>query len=255
MHPVLHRLDELAAHLATRDDTVALLGLGSAGAQRARLDDHSDLDFLLVVTDGAKWRYVDRLDWLEAPCPVAYSFAHHRSGRRALYSDGVYAEFLVLTPAELSRVPFSGARVVWRRDGAPAGLAQSEAPVPRDAYDTVDFHVNDALTCLYTGLHLELRGERLAASRFIQTRAVDAVIALMRLSAGEPPYRDPFDPARRVERAYPADVLPLAAMVPGYAANLAAARTTFAWLSRRYPVDPAIGAAIRGLLGRSADYQ
>ncbi len=49
MHPILHRIDELAAHLATRDDTLAVLGLGSVGAQRARLDEHSDLDFFLVV--------------------------------------------------------------------------------------------------------------------------------------------------------------------------------------------------------------
>ncbi|WP_328469454.1 hypothetical protein OHA21_01885 [Actinoplanes sp. NBC_00393] len=255
MHRILQRIDELAAHLATRDDTVAVLGLGSAGAQRARLDDHSDLDFFLIVAEGAKWRYVDRLDWLEAPCPVVYSFAHARSGRKALYQDGIYAEYLVLTPAELPRVPFSGARVVWRRDDAPAGLAQSEAPVPRDPYDTVDYHLNDALTCLYSGLHLELRGEHLAAARFIQNRAVDGVIALLRRSEGETPYRDPFDPARRVERAYPAEVLPLAAMVPGYTANLAAARATFEWLCRRFPVDPAIGEAIRGLLGRSDDYR
>ncbi|MEU4420200.1 hypothetical protein AB0F81_06210 [Actinoplanes sp. NPDC024001] len=253
MHPILQRIDELAAHLAARDDTVAVLGLGSAGAQRARLDEHSDLDFFLIVADGAKWRYVDRLDWLEAPCPVVYSFAHDRSGRRALYADGVYAEYLVLTAAELARVPFSGARVVWRREGAPTGLTQSEAPLPRPAYDTVEFHLNEALTSIFVGLHRELRGEHLAAARFIQSRAVDEVIALMRLSGGEAPYRDLFEPARRVERAYPPDVLPLAAMVPGYAANLAAARTTFEWLCRRYPVDPAIGGAIRDLLGRSDD--
>lgn len=255
MHRILRRIDELAAHLATRDDTVAVLGLGSAGAQRARLDEHSDLNFFLVVEDGAKWRYVDRLDWLEAPGPVVYSFAHDRSGRKALYQDGIYAEYRVLTLAELRRVPFSGARVVWRRDGAPAGLAHSETWVPRDPYDSVEYHLSDALTCLYSGLHRELRGEHLAAARLIQQRAVDAVIALVRLSEGEAPYRDPFDPARRVEWAYPSDVLPLAAMVPGYAANLAAARTTFEWLSRRYRVDPAIGEVINGLLGRSDDSQ
>ncbi|MEU8244357.1 hypothetical protein AB0C07_39385 [Actinoplanes missouriensis] len=254
MQPTLRRLDELATFLADRDDTLAVLGLGSAGAQRARLDEHSDLDFFVVVEDDARWRYVERIDWLEAPCPLLFSFAHERNGRKALYEDGVFVEYVVLTAAELTRIPFCAARVVWRRADAPAGLAQSEAPMPRTPYDTVDFHLNEALTNLYVGLHRELRGERLSAFRFIQSHAVDRVVSLMRLSSGEAPYRDPFDVTRRVERAYPADVLPLAAMVPGYAHNTAAARTIFEWLGKRYPVHPGIGAAITALLTRSEDY-
>lgn len=57
--------------------------------------------------------------------------------------------------AELARVSLSGARVVW------------------------EFHLNEALTDLYVGLHRELRGERLNAARFIQSYAVDRVIALL----------------------------------------------------------------------------
>jgi hypothetical protein len=253
MQPTLRRLDELATFLAGRDDTIAVLGLGSAGAQRARIDEHSDLDFFVIVEEGARWRYLERIDWLEAPCPVLFSFAHDRNGRKALYEDGVFAEYAVFTPAELARIPFGAAKVVWRRDGAPAGLGQSEAPMPRTAYDTVEFHLNEALTNLYVGLHRELRGEHLSASRLIQSHAVDRVISLLRLDKGEAPYRDPFDVSRRVERAYPPDVLPLAAMAPGYGHNLAAARATFAWLSHRYPVHPGIGAAVRALLTRSGD--
>lgn len=252
MQPVLRRLEEIAAVLAARDDTVALLGLGSCGAQPARLDEHSGLDFFVIVDAGAKWRYLDRTDWLESPAPVTYRFAHHRSGRRALYADGVFVEYLVLTVAELALVPFSGARVVWRRPDAPADLARSGRPVPRPPFDTEEYHLNEALVSLYVGLHRELRGERLAAVRLIQGRAVDAVIALLRLGGGEPPYRDAFEPARRVERAHPVEVLPLASMVPGYGANLAAARFTFAWLERRHEVPPGIGDAIRELV-RSAD--
>ncbi|MEU4158367.1 hypothetical protein [Actinoplanes sp. NPDC026670] len=252
MRPVLRRLDEIAAVLKARGDTIALLGLGSCGAQPTRLDDHSDLDFYLVVEDGATWRYLDRTDWLEAPGPVTYLFAHQRGGRRALYADGVLVEYRVLTVAELARTPFSGARTVWRRPDAPAGLATSGAPVPRPPFDTEEYHLNDALVSLYIGLHRELRGERLAAARLIQHRAVDAVIALLRLSGGEPPYRDAFEPARRIERAYPVEVLPLAGMVPGYTGNVAAARLTFGWLSKRYSVPPGIGDALRELI-RSVD--
>jgi hypothetical protein len=68
------------------------------------------------------------------------------------------------------------------------------------------------------------------------------------LSGGEPPYRDVFDASRRVERTYPPDLLPLAAMVPGYRGNAAAARAVLAWLSARFPIPAAIGAALDDLL-------
>ncbi|SBT37423.1 hypothetical protein [Micromonospora auratinigra] len=252
MHPMLRRLDDLAGHLATRPDTLALLALGSAGAEHDRLDDHSDLDFFLVVADGAVASYVDSVDWLAAPCPVAYSFRNERNGRKARYADGVFVEYAVFTVDELTRLPVTGVRVVWQRADVPVDLA-SCAPPPRPAtpYDTVEFHLNEALTNLYVGLHRELRGERLTATRFIQSYAVDRVLALVRLTdpAAVGHRRDPFDPSRRVEQAYPPPVLPLAAMVPGYDRNVAAARTTLDWLAARFPVDPAIADPIRALLG------
>ena len=249
MHPLLRRLDALAAHLSTRPDTVALLGLGSAGVAYDRIDAHSDLDFFLVVADGATHRYVESIDWLEAPCPVAYSFANERNGRKARYADGVFVEYAVFTVAELARLPFTGARVVWQRDDAPPGLADRGLPPASPPYDTVEFHLNEALTNLYVGLHRELRGERLTAARFIQSYAVDRVINLLRLTGeGGAHRRDPFDPSRRVEQAYPPELLPLAAMVPGYAGNRAAAAVTLAWLEQRFAVHPVLAGAIRELL-------
>ncbi|PZF91725.1 hypothetical protein [Micromonospora deserti] len=249
MHPMLRRLDDLAAHLATRPDVLALLGLGSAGVEHDRLDDHSDLDFFVVVDDGAKARYVDSTDWLALPCPVAYSFANDRNGRKALYADGIFVEYAVFTIDELARLPFTGARVVWQRDDAPAGLASCGPAPARPPYDTVEFHLNEALTNLYVGLHRELRGERLTATRFIQSYAVDRVIALLTLTRpGAAHRRDPFEPSRRVEQAFPPHLLPLAAMVPGYGHNRDAARATLAWLDERFTVDPVIAGAIRQLL-------
>lgn len=250
MHPMLQRLDDLGTHLAGRGDVLALIGLGSAGAQHDRLDEHSDLDFFVVVEDGAKSRYLESIDWLAAPCPVAYSFANDRNGRKALYADGVFTEYAVFTVDELARLPFTGARVVWQREDAPAGLAESGPPPAGVPFDTIEFHLNEALTNLYVGLHRELRGERLSATRFVQSYAVDRVLALLALtspsSAGH--RRDPFDPNRRVEQAYPPDVLPLAAMVPGYGRTFEAARVTLGWLRARFTVDPVIAGAIERLL-------
>ncbi|MFI1993929.1 hypothetical protein [Actinoplanes sp. NPDC020271] len=248
MHPMLQRLDEIAAQVAARDDTIALLGLGSAGAQRGRLDDHSDLDFFLVVAEGATTRYATETDWLAATCPLVWSFAHERRGRKALFADGIFVEYGVFTVGELRGVPFRGARAVWRRADAPPGLTESDALVPRPPFDTVEFHLNEALAHLYVGLHRDLRGEHLSAARLIQGHAVDRVIALLRLSAGEPPYRDVFDDSRRVERTYPPHELPLAEMVPGYRGNAAAARVILDWLAARFRVPAPMGEAIERLL-------
>ncbi|GAA0973513.1 hypothetical protein GCM10009555_028360 [Acrocarpospora macrocephala] len=249
MHPMLRRLDDLAAHLATRGDVLALLGVGSAGSEHDRLDEHSDLDFFVVVEDAAKPRYVDSIDWLQAPCPVAYSFATDQNGRKALFTDGIFVEYAIFTVDELPKIPFHGARVVWQRDDAPTDLANRGAPPSGPQYDTVEFHLNEALTNLYVGLHRELRGERLTATRFIQSYAIDRVIALLHLTSAHPhPRRDPFEPSRRVEQAYPPAVLPLAEMAPGYEHNRQAATTTLTWLEKHFTVDPVIANAIRELL-------
>jgi hypothetical protein len=249
VHPTLRRLDELGAHLAERGDVIAVLGLGSAGVEHERFDEHSDIDFFVIVDDEAKDRYLDDLDWLRAPAPVAYSFANERNGRKALFADGVFVEYAIFTVAELARLPFLGARVVWQRPDAPAGLTSGSPPPGRVPFDTVEFHLNEALTNLYVGLHRELRGERLTATRFIQSYAVDRAIDLLNLTqAGTATHRDLFEPTRRVEQAFGPDVLPLAELIPGYGRNGPAARAMLTWLRARFAVDPVIGAAIEALL-------
>jgi hypothetical protein len=249
LHPTLRRLDELGAHLAERGDVIALLGLGSAGVERERFDDHSDLDFFVIVDDGAKTRYLEDLDWLQAPCPVSYSFANDRIGRKALYADGVFVEYAVFTVDELTRLPVTGARIVWQRADAPAGLDRC-GPLPAGPpFDTVEFHLNEALTNLYVGLHRALRGEQLTATRFIQSFAVDRIIALLHLTQQRATAtRDVFEPSRRVEQAFPPEVLPLAEMIPGYQANAQAAQATLTWLQARFPVDPVIAEATERLI-------
>src|SRR5262245_61816155 len=207
---MLQRLDDLGAHLAARPDAIALLGLGSAGAEHRRMDEHSDLDFFVISTDPAA--YVESIEWLQAVSPVAYSFPNVLNGRKVLFADGVFAEYAAFTPGELTTLPFTGARVVWQRDGAPEDLAECGRPPARAPFETVEFHLNEALTNLYVGLHREIRGERLTAMRFIQVYAVDRAIALLNLSHTASHMRDPFDGSRRVEQAYRPSELPLAAL-------------------------------------------
>lgn len=248
MHPTLQRLDDLAAALRADPAVLAVLGLGSAGRQTNRFDDHSDIDFFVIVVDQAtKQGYLDSSCWLSGfGGHVIYEFANDPNGRKALFQDGLFLEYAIFTAAELGQIPFHGARVVWCRPTFELG---EDSPQPATALDTIDVHLNEALTNLYVGLHRELRGERLAAMRFIQVYAVDQILALERLNPAtvwsQP---DPFDATRRAERVISDQQLPLHQMIPGYRHNARAAATSLHWLRRVHEPEPAIVTAIQELI-------
>jgi hypothetical protein len=240
------RLDELGAALARRGDAIALIGLGSVGVDLDRLDDHSDLDFFVIVEDDARERYLDSIDWLEELSPVAFSFPNTMDGRKVLFVDGLYAEYAVFTVDGVAACASPSGRIVWQRVDAPAGLdAPRRVPVP-SPYDTVEWQANEALTNLYVGLHRDARGETLSATRLIQTHAVDRALTIAGLHAGGTGRQDEFAVERGAERRFGAGV-PFAAMVPGYGRNREAALAILAWLEAHASVDPALAGAIREL--------
>ena len=248
LHPTLQRLDALARVVSEDPAALAVLGLGSAGVETERFDDHSDIDFFLVVADGAaKARYLADLGWLDGfGGTVAYAFRNTGEGAKVLFEDGLFLEWAVFTPEELAAIPAVGARLVWGRGGfeLPASAAP---PVPSD--DTIDFHLGEALTNLFVGLHREQRGERLAATRFIQVYAVDHVLALLRLDEETSRrFPDPFEATRRVEDAESPRTPDWARLIPGYEHNVAAAAATLEWFERWYEPAPAIVRAVRSLL-------
>ena len=247
---LLARLDELGGILAARGDALALIGLGSVGTDRDRLDDHSDLDFFVVVDDGAKPRYLAGIDWLEALGPIAFEFRNTSDGRKVLFEDGVYAEYAVFTLEELAGAAYAAGRIVWRRDDAPAGLEHPRhAPSPGSA-QPIEWYVDEALTNLYVGLHRDLRGERLSGMRLIQVHALDRLIELLdalgRAGRGQ---QDPFAAERSVERRFDGSILALQALAPGYDRNRDAALAMLGVLEGLVPVDARMAQAIRSLAG------
>ncbi len=245
---LLERLADLAQVLARRGDAIALIGLGSVGLDLDRLDEHSDLDFFVVVEDGAKQRYLDSIDWLEELGPVDFSFPNSVDGRKVLYADGLFAEYAIFTLDELRAGSFPPGRLVWARDDAPAGLERSGRPLGPSPYGYPEYHVDEALTNLYVGLHRDARGERLSATRLIQTHAIDRLLTFLELTEGIS-RQDAFVVERGAERRYAPEVLPLSMMVPGYDRNREAALAILAWLEARADVDATLAAAIRLLAG------
>ncbi|WP_330475510.1 hypothetical protein [Terrabacter sp. C0L_2] len=245
-------LDRLGAELDRRGDAVALLGLGSVGRDLHRLDEHSDADFFVVVDDAAaRDRYLAEIDWLEAAQPVVWSFENSGAGRKALLEGDLFAEYAVFSLAEMDTAGYPPGRLHWSRADAPAGLEVPKTPVPQP--DSLEHQVGEAITNLYVGLHRDLRGERLTATRFIQGYAVDRwVTVLDHLGLGRGARQDVFVIDRGVERRFAPDLLPLADLVPGYERNAHAAATLLALLEAHVDLDPTIVAAVRDLIGRSA---
>lgn len=239
---LLDRLDAIAASLAASGQALALLGLGSAGAERDRMDAYSDLDFFAIVQPGAKGGFIGDLSWLERVHPIAFAFQNTNDGDKVLFDDGIYAEFAVFTPDELPGIPTHKGRVVWRADGfdiASAGASYAP-PAPPEPH-TVEWLCGEIITNLYVGLTRYQRGERLSAMRLIQTHAVDRLIELApHLQRPTSASADPFALERRFEARYPEIAAMLPRFAQGYDRSIESALASLAFLERHTTVNPAI---------------
>jgi len=194
--PQLQRLQHIADRLQSDPRALALLALGSVGRDTERLDEHSDLDFFVIVQD--KPAFLDDLGWLGEP--LQWWHRDTPDGCKALVGDQFH-EFAVFRPEELPGVPFEPGRLVWARAGFDPAVLVPSVPAKPDA----DWLSREILSNLYVGLHRWLRGEKLAAMRMVQEVALDN---LLRLWGPD----DPFNPARRAESLG----LPLDHMAAGY---------------------------------------
>jgi hypothetical protein len=247
-HPLLLRLEAIAASLAATGRVQALIGLGSVGLETDRLDAWSDLDFFVVVDPGAKALFVDTLDWLAAAHPLAWHFRNTADGHKALMADGVFCEFAVFEPQELPAIPFAPGRLVWARPGTDPALATPRRELPRRSTDET-WIIGEALACLFVGLQHWHRGEKLSALRFVQGHALDRLIELDALRS-HPVGGDPFSGERRLEARQRALAAELPLLVPGYEHTPAAARAMLAALRRRGALlDAAITTRIQVLAG------
>lgn len=245
---LLARLDDIGAALRQSGHALALIGLGSVGLERNRLDNYSDLDFFVIVEPGHKARYIDRLDWLEAAHPLAWHFQNTVDGHKALMRDGVFCEFAVFEQQELDAIPFAPGRVVWRRPDVEESIAMPRRPTPDARLPDEGWIVGEALSCLYVGLQRWHRGERLSAARMVQGHALDRLIELDALrvaNAASPASVDPFSRERRLEQRQPDLATELPQLVPGYSFTPRAALAILAALERRgAALDPSMKARI-----------
>lgn len=251
---LLTRLDQIGQSLAQQPQALALIGLGSVGAELARLDEYSDLDFFVIVQPAAKAHFLADLAWLSAPRPLVYSFRNTVDGYKALFDDDVFCEFAIFEPAELAQIPFAPGRIVWKRPDVDPTIWQPAHPLPPPSASDPAWLVGEALTNLYVGLSRYHRGEKLSAARFIQGYAVDRLIALSsQLEPEQPGFVDPFVAERRYEQRYPQLAHQLAAFMQGYEQTPASAAALLDFLEGHFAVNAPLAARIRQLIQLAHD--
>jgi hypothetical protein len=246
---LLDRLDAVGRSLRDTGQGLALIGLGSVGLERERLDRYSDLDFFAIVQPGTKARFVAQLDWLAAAHPIACAFRNTPDGCKVLMTDGVFCEFAVFEPDELPGIPFAPGRIVWKRDDVDAAIALPRRAAPPAAPFDGAWLLGEALTNLHVGLCRFRRGEKLSAARFVQGHAVDRVLDLAtRLEPETAALRDAFSMDRRFEQRFPRTGALLAQFVQGYERTPASALAILRFLQQHFDVPPAMAQAIEQLI-------
>jgi lincosamide nucleotidyltransferase B/F len=243
---LLARLDAIGRSIAATDRGLALIGLGSVGVERERLDRYSDLDFFVIAKDGCKSWFLDQLNWLETIAPLAYAFRNTVDGYKALFADGIFCEFAIFERVELSTIPFSQGRLVWHDPQVDQSIATPlYNPNPGET-QTVEWRLGEALSNLYIGLGRYHRGEKLSAMYFIQRYAVDQVLALAeQIEAAQATLRDRFAPERRYEQHFPALAQQLPLLMQGYERSPESALAILDFLAAHFTINQAIADAIR----------
>lgn len=233
------RLNAIIESLKATGDALAVLGLGSVGAEQ--MDAYSDLDFFVIVKPGTKARFIDSIDWLENAAPVVFHYHNTVDSHRILYADGVFGEPAVFEPQELEHIPFAPGRLLWAVDGFDESLTVPKSRVNLPQPHTPAFLLGEALASLYIGLSRNRRGEKLSAFHHIQRYAVDRVVELTaHIATAQPARPDIYDASRRFEQRYPDVAAHLPSFMQGYDHSADSARAILAFLDTHFQVSPAM---------------
>lgn len=246
---LLKRLDEIGQSLRQTGKAWALLGLGSSGAEISRLDEYSDLDFFVIAKEGHKDVFIDNLDWLNRVAAIGYSFRNTVDGHKVLFQDGIYCEFAVFEPAQLTGISYASGRIIWQDPDFETAICMAQTVPALSENRTIEWLVGEILTNLYVGLCRDKRGEALAAFRLIQVHAVDRLIeAAQYLEKEQPVCKDQFSNVRRFEQRFPEIARLLATFVQGYKYNKGSAKAILEFLDNHFHLNAAIKMEITKLL-------
>jgi len=87
---VQETLEILSKAAKSSPHAIALIGAGSAGAEIARMDQYSDIDFFLIVEDGFSSGFINDNSWFGRDLPIVFAFRDTDHGNKALLENGVF---------------------------------------------------------------------------------------------------------------------------------------------------------------------
>lgn len=249
INQMLKRLEDIGKSLENTGEAKALLGLGSIGKESERFDKYSDLDFFVIVKNGKKRRFIDNLDWLTNISEAGYYYLNSPDGYKLLYKDGIYCEFAVFEESELKNIPYSEGKIIWKENDFDESLCIPKNKNSPWKPDNLEWAFNEAITCIYVGLCRYKRGEKLSGTKFVQSFAVDILIASSSyFSEEKKDFKDEFQHERRYENRYPdiAKYLPL--MIQGYEKTADSALEILKFIETKYNVNQYIKQRILELI-------
>ncbi len=216
----LNRMDEIVGYFSGFHGVLAVAAYGS-NAFRERFDDHSDLDFLVLVEPAVKDEILGRASRLETLCPVVALQIQHGDAVKLLFSDGVFCDFGVVTPDQLGTFFHGAGRYLWRKDGWNGTELGANEP-PGTAVDDL---LLSTLFHLYIGLLRLAWGEDAAAFYEIQVTAAGNLLAIL-----EGEKADAFSPLRRAEGLLFKEIL--RGIMPGYDHTFEATEAILTYIPR-----------------------
>lgn len=194
--------DRLLANLASDDDVLGVVLVGSSSGLGGGPDASSDHDFFVVTRPGAQERFRTDLRWLPDAGELVLQFRETAHGVKALYASGHLVEFAAFDPDELALARINRYRIALDRADITARAAAVRAAT--DALPPSDpaHHAGQFLTNLVVAAARATRGERLSANHFVRMSALSHLVTLLRRD--DDPWRDNLDALRRFERSFPA---------------------------------------------------
>lgn len=220
--------------------SIALIGAGSAGAEIARMDEYSDIDFFLIVKDGYSSGFINDNSWFGRKLPIAFAFRDTNHGNKALLQNGVFLEFAIFTEAELAQNGIPGLRTIWSKPGFSLPDLSYKKPIVRE----LSYYVDQALSNLLVGALRLKRGERLAALAMIERYALTNLLTAYRVK-NNLEIQDPFNIERRAEQTLGLD---FSTLIQGYEKLELSLEKILVFAEENFEVNVSVTQSIRELI-------
>jgi lincosamide nucleotidyltransferase B/F len=235
---LIKRLEEIGLSLKKNNEVLALIGLGSSGLERERLDEFSDLDFFVIVKEGYAQQYIHNLDWLSTVSPIGFHFQNADVGHKLLFADGVFCEFAVFEPNELKNIPLYMGKIIWKsEDFDEITCILDEKWKPQEDRE-VEWLLGEALTNIYIGLQRFGGGEKYTAFEFVQVYATTKMVDLIsRMEEEHHSFKDPYNKGRRLEKRYPTLTQEFPKFIQGYDKTPESAKAILDFLDHHFEVN------------------